>query len=111
MVAQKKSIITSRMKNARSNKEELSKSVDSLTQEQEDFINRADVIVNTSNKENAPAKRGRGRPINNVKKLKMTFELAENLVQELDDVVKNLGMTRSSFMAQAVMKAVKDANS
>ena len=41
----------------------------------------------------------------------MTFELAEDLVNELDEVVQSLGMTRASFMAQAVMKAVKEAQS
>ncbi len=56
-----------------------------------------------------PEKKGRGRPATGVKKQKMTFELSADLVQELDQVVKKFGMTRASFMSQAVMRAVQDA--
>ena len=96
MATKKNSIITSTMKKARETKKTDVNGGDS------------DLIVNKEEQPKLiPAKRGRKPSL--VKKQKMTFELAEDLVNELDEVVQSLGMTRASFMAQAVMKAVKEA--
>ena len=107
MATKKNSIITSTMKKARETKKTEAKK---LTPEQEAFVNGgdSDLIVNKEEQPKLiPAKRGRKPSL--VKKQKMTFELAEDLVNELDEVVQSLGMTRASLMAQAVMKAVKEA--
>lgn len=106
MTTKKNSIITSTMQKAREAKKT---EENKLTPEQEAFVNGgdSDLIVNKEEQPKIPAKRGRKPSL--VKKQKMTFELAEDLVNELNEVVKSMGMTRASFMAQAVMKAVKDA--
>ena len=107
MATKKNSIITSTMQKTREAKKT---EENKLTPEQEAFVNGgdSDLIVNKEEQPKPiPAKRGRKPSL--VKKQKMTFELAEDLVNELNEVVKSMGMTRASFMAQAVMKAVKDA--
>ena len=107
MTTKKNSIITSTMQKTREAKKT---EENKLTPEQEAFVNGgdSDLIVNKEEQpKQIPAKRGRKPSL--VKKQKMTFELAEDLVNELNEVVKSMGMTRASFMAQAVMKAVKDA--
>ncbi len=76
-----------------------------LTPEQEKFVNEADVIVNN----NEEPKKGRGRPASSVKKRKVTFDMAEDLIAEIDNVAKFYGMNRAQFVSQAVMKAVREA--
>ena len=107
MATKRNSIITPGMKRTMEDrKAKAKKNVPALTPEQEAFINGADVIVN--NKKEQTEKKGRGRPATGIKKRKITFELSEELVNQLDLVVRKYGMTRSSFVSQAVMKAVKD---
>ena len=54
-------------------------------------------------------KPGRGRPATGVKKRKVTFDLEEGLIADLDKVAKSYGVTRAAFISQSVMKAVREA--
>jgi len=103
MATKKNSIITSTMKKARDTKKTEAKE---LTPEQEAFVNGGDPDLVSNHTEE---KRGRGRPSSNQKKRKVTFDLAEELISEIDQVATFYGMNRAQFVSQAVMKAVREA--
>lgn len=105
MAAKKQSIITSTMKKAREPKTE-SANTKEFTPEQEAFMNGGDPDLVANHTEE---KRGRGRPTSNQKKRKVTFDLAEDLILEIDQVATFYGMNRAQFVSQAVMKAVREA--
>ena len=106
MPTKKNSIITSTMKKAREIKKTEAK--EEFTPEQEAFMNAGDKDL-IANKKEQTEKKGRGRPASNIKKRKVTFDLSEDLITELDKVALFYGMNRAQFVSQAVMKAVREA--
>ena len=111
MATQKRSIITKGMKENIQKKGEIKKTGKEFTPEQEAFMNGGDKDLVANKKEQTEEKkgRGRGRPASNIKKRKVTFDLSEDLITELDKVALFYGMNRAQFVSQAVMKAVREA--
>lgn len=109
MTTQKRSIITKGMKARPQKKEEEKKTGKEFTPEQEAFMNGGDKDLVANKKEQTEEKKGRGRPASNIKKRKVTFDLSEDLITELDKVALFYGMNRAQFVSQAVMKAVREA--
>jgi hypothetical protein len=109
MATQKRSIITKGMKENIQKKGEIKKTGKEFTPEQEAFMNGGDKDLVANKKEQTEEKKGRGRPASNIKKRKVTFDLSEDLITELDKVALFYGMNRAQFVSQAVMKAVREA--
>ncbi len=105
-----KSILSPRMK--KQLEENQAKSAEEqMTPEQEAFINGADVISNnTASKTSSTTKpKGKvGRPSSPITKRKVTFDISEELIAQIDQCANYLGTTRAAFCAQAVMLKVRE---
>ena len=84
-----------------------------MTPEEEAFVNGADVISKGGSEQitsdDKPQKTSRvGRPASPVTKRKVTFDIAEDLIAQIDQCASYFGMTRAAFCAQAVMQRVRE---
>ena len=84
-----------------------------MTPEEEAFVNGADVISKGGSEQTTsddkPQKASRvGRPASPVTKRKVTFDIAEDLIAQIDQCASYFGMTRAAFCAQAVMQRVRE---
>ncbi len=106
-----KSILSPRMKKQLEENQAKSAEENTMTPEQEAFINGADVISNnTASKTSSTTKpKGKvGRPSSPITKRKVTFDISEELIAQIDQCANYLGTTRAAFCAQAVMLKVRE---
>ena len=76
-----------------------------MSPEVEAFVNGADLVSNSS----ASKPKGKiGRPASLISKRKVTFDISEELIAQIDKCANYLGTTRAAFCAQAVMWKVRE---
>lgn len=76
-----------------------------MSPEVEAYVNGADLVSNSS----ASKPKGKiGRPASLISKRKVTFDISEELIAQIDKCANYLGTTRAAFCAQAVMWKVRE---
>lgn len=77
-----------------------------MSPEVEAYVNGADLVSNSSASKTSKGKIG--RPASLISKRKVTFDISEELIAQIDKCANYLGTTRAAFCAQAVMWKVRE---
>lgn len=77
-----------------------------MSKEVEAFVNGADLVSNSGASKTSKGKIG--RPASLISKRKVTFDISEELIAQIDKCANYLGTTRAAFCAQAVMWKVRE---